>query len=223
MSKRTASDILWYIPNKIGYIRVLTMIISCLLMKEHPMYTTVVYGISCLLDALDGTMARKYNQTSTLGAVLDMVTDRSTTCALICFLCTLYPRWLPVFQILIALDLSSHYMHMYATLTSGGNSHKMIEKDQWLLHMYYSRREVLFAICAFNEVFYMALYLNSFPHLYNVNLPVLGDMHIGMLLSIICAPGYIFKQIANIIQLNRAIIVLANYDANEANKGSKKI
>lgn len=50
---------------------------------------------------------------SRFGAVLDMVTDRSTTAGLLCHLCVLYPAWTLAFQLLLALDLSSHYMHMY--------------------------------------------------------------------------------------------------------------
>lgn len=48
------------------------------------------------------------------GAVLDMVTDRSTTAGLVVHLAQVYPpSWTLAWQLLIALDLSSHYMHMY--------------------------------------------------------------------------------------------------------------
>lgn len=222
MSVVTPQTVLWYIPNQIGYTRVVTAILSFFLMEKHPLYTMLVYGISCLLDALDGTMARKYNQTSGLGAVLDMVTDRSTTSSLLCFLCVLYPRFASIFQILISLDLSSHYMHMYATLSTGGDSHKKIEKEQWLLNLYYSNRQMLFTICAFNEIFYMALYLYAFPQLKHVDLPVLGSTHIAGIIAAVCLPGYIFKQIANIIQLKRAAMMLATKDAREANERKKQ-
>ena len=46
-------------------------------MAYHPKYCTLLYGISCLLDAVDGPAARALGQTSKFGAVLDMVTDRS--------------------------------------------------------------------------------------------------------------------------------------------------
>lgn len=72
-----------------------------------------LYATSCLLDAADGVAARLFKQCSQFGAVLDMVTDRSTTAGLLCQLCVLYePKWTLVFQLLLALDLSSHYMHM---------------------------------------------------------------------------------------------------------------
>lgn len=182
----------------------------------------VVYGVSCLLDALDGTMARRYGQTSSFGAVLDMVTDRSTTNALICFLCVAYPSWSPIFQVLVALDISSHYIHMYATLSTGGQSHKTIEKEQWLLNLYYTKREVLFTICALNELFYMGLYINAFPQFARYTIPLVGECHLGAIIAGVCLPGYVFKQIANVVQLNRASMMLANKDAAEANKRLNK-
>ena len=208
----TPTDVLRYIPNKIGFSRVITMVLSLFLMRSHPTYTTIVYGISCLLDAVDGTMARKYDQCSLFGAVLDMVSDRSTTACLICYLCCAYfdrcPLLVPVLQLLNALDLSSHYMHMYATLNcTKETTHKKIEKEQWLLNLYYSRRDVLFTVCAFNELFYLALYWYSFPK-YST---------LGLVTLIICLPGYIFKQIANVIQMNRAAMLLATKDAKDAN------
>jgi CDP-diacylglycerol--inositol 3-phosphatidyltransferase len=56
------------------------------------------------------------------------------------FLATAMPRWAMVFQLLISLDLASHYVHMYATLSmGGGKSHKNVDKERsWLLHLYYS-------------------------------------------------------------------------------------
>ncbi|KAH3900883.1 CDP-diacylglycerol--inositol 3-phosphatidyltransferase SCDLUD_002341 [Saccharomycodes ludwigii] len=212
----TASDIFKYIPNKIGYARIITMVLSLFFMKSCPLLTTLIYGISCLLDAVDGTMARKYNQCSGFGAVLDMIADRSTTACLIIYLSSVYPSYLmPFFQMANALDLCSHYMHMYATLsTGGGKSHKDIEKEQWLLNLYYSRRDVLFTICAFNELFYMALYWCSF-----VDRKCWYTL--GIYTTIICLPGYIFKQIANVVQMNRAAVLLANKDAQNVNNNKK--
>jgi hypothetical protein len=72
-----------------------------------------------------------------------MVTDRCTTSCLLVFLSSAFPRWAIIFQGLIALDFSSHYMHMYATLVVGGtdSSHKNIDKSQsWLLNLYYTNK-----------------------------------------------------------------------------------
>lgn len=97
-----------------------------------------MYSVSCLLDAFDGAAARRYNQSTKFGAVLDMVTDRCTTGCLLCFLSSAYPQYTFIFQLLISVDLASHYIHMYSTLNQGVTSHKKIPADQhWLLRLYY--------------------------------------------------------------------------------------
>ncbi|KAM0486050.1 hypothetical protein ACHAPX_000751 [Trichoderma viride] len=167
-------NIFLFWPNIIGYCRIVLAIASLYYMPLHPRTCTLLYSVSCLLDALDGYAARAFNQSTRFGAVLDMVTDRCTTSCLLVFLSSAFPRWAIIFQSLIALDFSSHYMHMYATLVVGGSdsSHKNIDKSQsWLLNLYYTNRTVLFVFCLFNEVFFIALYLLSFsspllsPHL----------------------------------------------------------
>lgn len=112
-------------------------------MPVHPRTCSVLYSISCLLDAVDGYAARFFEQSTRFGAVLDMVTDRCTTSCLLVFLSSAFPRWAIFFQGLIALDFASHYMHMYATLVVGGSesSHKNIDKTQsWLLNLYYTNK-----------------------------------------------------------------------------------
>jgi CDP-diacylglycerol--inositol 3-phosphatidyltransferase len=121
-------NVFLFVPNLIGYLRVLTAAASLYYMPIHPKACTVLYFVSCILDAVDGQAARALNQTSKFGAVLDMVTDRFVSCSLLSmkltsrcataclqtFLAITYPRWTLFFQFLITLDFSSHYMHMYS-------------------------------------------------------------------------------------------------------------
>ncbi|KAI4186108.1 MAG: hypothetical protein L6R41_003680 [Letrouitia leprolyta] len=158
-------NVFLFYPNIIGYSRIILAIASLYYMPLHPRTCSLLYSISCLLDALDGVAARKFNQSTRFGAVLDMVTDRCTTSCLLVFLSSAFPRWALLFQGLISLDFASHYMHMYATLAMGGSeqSHKKIDQSRSrLLHLYYTNRTVLFLVCMFNELFFIALYLLSF-------------------------------------------------------------
>ncbi|KAB2571399.1 putative cdp-diacylglycerol-inositol 3-phosphatidyltransferase pis protein [Lasiodiplodia theobromae] len=158
-------NIFMFIPNQIGYSRIVLAVASLYYMPLHPRTCSLLYSVSCLLDALDGLAARRFNQSTKFGAVLDMVTDRCTTACLLVFLASAFPRWAIVFQGLISLDLASHYMHMYATLSMGGagQSHKKVDESRsWILKMYYSNNKVLFTFCALNELFFIALYLLSF-------------------------------------------------------------
>jgi CDP-diacylglycerol--inositol 3-phosphatidyltransferase len=167
-------NIFLFWPNIIGYFRIVLAIASLYYMPLHPRTCSFLYSVSCLLDALDGYVARVYEQSTRFGAVLDMVTDRCTTSCLLVFLSSAFPRWAIVFQGLIALDFASHYIHMYSSLVVGGvdSSHKNVDKSQsWLLNLYYTNKTVLFTVCALNELFFIALYLLSFsspmlsPHL----------------------------------------------------------
>ncbi|KAK6955605.1 hypothetical protein Daesc_003247 [Daldinia eschscholtzii] len=177
-------NIFLFWPNIIGYSRIVLAIASLYYMPLHPRTCSILYSISCLLDALDGYAARHFQQSTKFGAVLDMVTDRCTTSCLLVFLSSAFPRWAIVFQGLISIDFASHYMHMYATLAMGGSetSHKNVDKSRsWLLNLYYTNKvgffycpkpclflqltrsqTVLFVCCALNEVFFIALYLLSF-------------------------------------------------------------
>ncbi|CAD6588997.1 MAG: CDP-diacylglycerol-inositol 3-phosphatidyltransferase [Cyphobasidiales sp. Tagirdzhanova-0007] len=60
----------------IGYLRVILAAVSLIYMSYHPKMCTVLYGISSLLDAVDGQAARALGQSSRWGANLDMITDR---------------------------------------------------------------------------------------------------------------------------------------------------
>lgn len=100
--------------RRTGYSRIILAALSLYFMEGNPKNCTVLYCISCLLDAFDGMAARALGQSTKFGAVLDMVTDRCTTSCLLCFLTARYPRCALLFQGLITLDFSSHYIHMYA-------------------------------------------------------------------------------------------------------------
>ena len=131
------------LTDSLGYSRIVLAIASLYYMPLHPRTCSLLYSISCLLDALDGVAARYFQQSTKFGAVLDMVTDRCTTACLLVFLASAFPRWSIIFQGLISLDLASHYMHMYATLSMGGSgqSHKKVDQSRSrLLHLYYNNK-----------------------------------------------------------------------------------
>ena len=129
--------------HSLGYSRIFLALASLYYMPLHPRTCSLLYSVSCLLDALDGVAARYFQQSTKFGAVLDMVTDRCTTACLLVFLASAFPRWSILFQGLISLDLASHYMHMYATLSMGGSgqSHKKVDPSRnRLLYLYYNNK-----------------------------------------------------------------------------------
>lgn len=89
MVDATPRQILLYLPNLIGYTRILLSITSLTLMIFSPtsyILSSVLYLSSFIGDLFDGMVARKYNQTSTFGGLMDMVTDRCSTTGLLCVL-----------------------------------------------------------------------------------------------------------------------------------------
>ncbi|XP_045172543.1 uncharacterized protein LOC123534382 [Mercenaria mercenaria] len=79
------NEVLLYIPNIIGYAR-LVLLVASLIVYKTPLQFLVLYGVSVALDGLDGILARKLNQTSAFGAWFDVLIDLISRGALWCFI-----------------------------------------------------------------------------------------------------------------------------------------
>ncbi|RDB21505.1 CDP-diacylglycerol--inositol 3-phosphatidyltransferase [Hypsizygus marmoreus] len=192
-----SENVFLFVPNLIGYTRVLLAGLSLHFMTYHPKYCTLAYVVSCLLDAVDGQAARALNQTSKFGAVLDMVTDRCTTSCLLCYLASAYPSYAILFQALIALDFSSHYMHMYSSLLTGARSHKLVTSDvSRILWLYYNDSRTLF----FQPI--------GLPY-------VLSELTHAQALAIVSFPICFLKNVINLVQLWKASKILVGVDLAE--------
>ena len=102
----TAGNVLLYIPNIIGYLRVVLTLLSITLMIIFPTHwkiAIICYISSFVGDLFDGMAARKFNQCSTFGGLLDMVTDRCSTAGLLCVLSREYEDE-PILVLVSALD-----------------------------------------------------------------------------------------------------------------------
>ncbi|OAD71497.1 hypothetical protein PHYBLDRAFT_170171 [Phycomyces blakesleeanus NRRL 1555(-)] len=176
-SLKTTKNVFLFIPNLIGYTRIVLATLSLYFMPWHPKVCVILYCISCLLDAVDGVAARHFGQCSKFGAVLDMVTDRCTTTCLLCYLSLMYQPWAILFQLLIALDFSSHYMHMYSSMTI-----------------------VLFLMCAGNELFYVTLYILNFFG------PINGFWMVALVLTGTICLAKNFINVIQIVNASRVLV-----------------
>lgn len=69
----------WTIPNLISVIRIaLIPLFAYLFYNDEKIIAVVVLALSGLTDMFDGKIARKFNQISALGKVLDPVADKLT-------------------------------------------------------------------------------------------------------------------------------------------------
>ena len=69
----------WTIPNLLSVIRILLIpVFAYLFYNDEKIMSVVVLAISGLTDTMDGQIARRFNQVSALGKVIDPVADKLT-------------------------------------------------------------------------------------------------------------------------------------------------
>lgn len=64
-----------------------------------------ILAVSCLTDAIDGKIARRFNMISTLGKILDPVADKVTQFTLTLCLSLKYPHLQPVFCLFVIKEM----------------------------------------------------------------------------------------------------------------------
>lgn len=67
------------IPNLLSFLRILMVpLMAVLFAKGYLVWSVVVLGLSGLTDLFDGKIARRFNQVSDLGKILDPIADKAT-------------------------------------------------------------------------------------------------------------------------------------------------
>lgn len=213
--KTTTKDVLLFVPNLIGYVRIFLALLAFFVIKTDYILASSCYILSGFLDAFDGHAARMLNQGTRFGAMLDQLTDRAATACLVVTLAIFYPDYSFLFQMSLALDVVSHWMHLHVSLI-GGISHKNIGLEgNPIMRLYYTSRPVLFVMCSGNELFFAMLYLLHFTEG-----PIVTMLHIGLvrLVLYISTPIMIMKTIISAIHLVDASRRLAAIDAEERSR-----
>eukprot|EP00656_Telonema_subtile_P018082 TRINITY_DN19743_c0_g1_i4.p1 TRINITY_DN19743_c0_g1~~TRINITY_DN19743_c0_g1_i4.p1 ORF type:complete len:182 (-),score=45.06 TRINITY_DN19743_c0_g1_i4:101-646(-) len=178
-----------------------------------------LYVSSFVLDLFDGMAARHFNQCSSLGGVLDMLTDRCSTAGLLVILTWRehWPQYRLVFLLCIVLDFSSHWCAMYSAAI-GGAHHKSAEatKDKFFLMRWYYEVYAFFGYCCVGqEFFYILLFVLAPGHNFN---PVVAGVSLSQLCWYGCGPAWALKQIVNVFQLTSSCYSLAEQDIAAKNK-----
>jgi CDP-diacylglycerol--inositol 3-phosphatidyltransferase len=201
---RRKDNVYLYWPNMVDYARIVLWLIFLWVAFYQPIPAVVLYVLLDNLDALDGVLARKLNQTSKLGTALDFAIDRITIASLFLILAKLYPNLWTLFAILMALDLGSHYMHLYSSALTGVTSHKQLEDyKNRLLKNYYHHRPTLFSLCFFYDAFLLAAYMF---HFYPNNA--------FAWIMVACFPGFFIKLLVHVLQLAAACRRLVGVSEN---------
>ncbi|XP_022943836.1 probable CDP-diacylglycerol--inositol 3-phosphatidyltransferase 2 [Cucurbita moschata] len=219
--KQSKMSVYLYVPNIIGYIRVLMNIVAFALCFSNKIIFSVLYFVSFVCDGVDGWCARKFNQVSTFGAVLDMLTDRISTAGLLVILSQVYRPGL-TFLSLLALDIASHWLQMYSTFLIGKTSHKDVkDSTNWLFKAYYGNRTFMAYCCVSCEVLYIILFLlaeKQTENLMDIILHSIQQKTFLSLLVVISLFGWAVKQAVNVIQMKTAADVCVLHDINKKQK-----
>ena len=231
-----AGDVLLYYPNLIGYLRILAMLGSFYYANSDWRLFLALYLTAFGGDVVDGWFARRFNQTSIFGGVLDMVTDRVSTCGLLSFV---GQRVLVLSQgkssfeytlvnlssvFLIALDIFSHWFHVMS-VSGHHKSSESLKHRSSLLQWYYSIYPLFGYACVGTELFFVLIYLLTWdePRAWMAGRvpfmpPSFAVQDWNQLLVLLLLPACIIKQAVNVVQLTSAANALCEVDAAEKNK-----
>ena len=186
--------IYFYVPNLIGYARIIFMFIAYYFANNNPLYFFIFYALSQGFDMLDGFAARALNQATKFGAMLDMVTDRCSTVGLLLVLSQREKKYTILCHLFIWIDIFSHWTHTLASIQSGASSHKEIKKGPWLLEFYYKVKLFMVFLIIGAEGYPLSLYLLSFKSLNHIIKIILKNLNYFLL------PLFLTKHYINIIQ-----------------------
>lgn len=208
------NNVFLFIPNLIGYVRYIMIFAAIFTYREHPLWTFFLAGMSSVLDAFDGMAARKFNQSTNFGMVLDMVCDRAADAVILAFLGALYPEYAFIFYGDILLDLTSHWYQMYAALSSGEH-HKESKNRFKLLDIYYKNKTVLFTLCAGNGLFMAMCYITYFEKSLGFGETLI---FVNRVLLVITGVLFAIKKLMSVLQLISASQKIAEKDAQRRAK-----
>lgn len=97
MGKEKLAKDLFTVPNALSLIRILLSVGFCIMyFTEEKLAALIILVISGISDVLDGRIARKYNQVSDFGKVLDPFADKLFTISTVVCICisNILPVWL---------------------------------------------------------------------------------------------------------------------------------
>jgi CDP-diacylglycerol--glycerol-3-phosphate 3-phosphatidyltransferase/cardiolipin synthase len=97
----------WNLPNTLTWLRIL-MIPAILLLFNLPYWwkdpaACAAFALAGITDSLDGYYARKWGQTSRLGAFLDPVADKLIVAAALVLIVSKDPRWFVVIAAIVII------------------------------------------------------------------------------------------------------------------------
>jgi cytidyltransferase-like protein len=133
---KTFQDVWHLIPNQITYVRLAMGMAPLVLPLEYYALSAGLYLTSHALDLIDGSIARKLNQTSHFGMLLDLTVDNITCAVFMLKLCSLPAA--PAFLVLpccTVLAVEAAQLSMAVNVSATGKYWKRTDDDStpWVL------------------------------------------------------------------------------------------
>ncbi len=97
---------LFTIPNILSLFRLLLVPVYIIIyLKGYYLTAAIILAVSCLTDAVDGHIARRYNMITNLGKILDPLADKVTQFALIICIAIRHPILWSIIGLFVAKEL----------------------------------------------------------------------------------------------------------------------
>lgn len=124
-------DAIWTIPNILTIIRILlTPVFVMAYTSENFNLAWILFAIAGLTDALDGFLARIWNQRTRLGAMLDPLADKALLVT--SFLCLAAKGWLPMWLTVLVVSRDAIIVGGLAVLNFWGVDVRNRIKPIWV-------------------------------------------------------------------------------------------
>ena len=152
-------------PNIVTMTRTIVFLLSVYMVsiQKYALFWFVIGVICNLADALDGYLARKRNECTQIGQILDFTFDRIALMALMFLLSLWLPAYWFIFFLVATLDVLAHYLHLKTVCENGERDHKKNQLTQasFCLRWYYKNKTNLFLVCFFHDAFFWLLVLSQ--------------------------------------------------------------
>ncbi len=96
----------WNIPNVLSLVRLLLLpVFAVVYLNDEVYWALAVLVLSGLTDLFDGVIARRFNQITEIGKLLDPVADKLTQIVVLVCLTVRHPSLIPIFVICLVKEV----------------------------------------------------------------------------------------------------------------------
>lgn len=120
----------WTIPNALSVLRILLIpVFAVLFVKDHVLAAVIVMAFAAFTDLLDGKIARKFNQISALGKILDPIADKMSQIAIVIILMIKYSD--SALKYLLAFFIAKELLMLIAGAFMLSTGKRPVAAEKW--------------------------------------------------------------------------------------------